>query len=188
MTISKRRFVQCAVVGALGVMPDLLTSTMAREGSLMALDELVDVLKRLDRPAANKAAARLALLTDSDRSYDLHLRDALLTAHDADLIAAALQAVKRNGGPALRSFSMSYNAELGDEGVLSVCKNLPDSVTEIGLVGCGVGDKGAAALIEWALPVVALRWLCVEDNDFSDEAKDRLLQLTQNNRHLLVIV
>ena len=66
------------------------------------------------------------------------------------IIAEAIKTVHVKRGPSLQSFSMSYNPNLGDEGVLILVKTLPSTVTEIGLVQCGIGDKGGDALMTWA--------------------------------------
>ena len=66
--------------------------------------------------------------------------------------------------------------------------NLPATVTEIGLVQCGIGDKGGDALIMWAAKALNLRWLCVEQNSFSDEMKDRFIQFGNDRKGLLVVL
>jgi hypothetical protein len=95
--------------------------------------------------------------------------------------------VHENGGPSLQSFSMSYNSNLGDEGVLILVKNLPQTITEIGLVQSGIGDEGGEALIRWATNAKQLRWLCVEKNIFSNDIKDKLRKLGQERSDLLVV-
>jgi len=83
-----------------------------------------------------------------------------------------------------RSISMSYNSNLGDEGVLVLVKNLPATVTEIGLVNSNIGDTGGEALISWARKAKKLLWLCIEENTFSNEMINRLRRFSKerNNR------
>jgi hypothetical protein len=83
---------------------------------------------------------------------------------------------------------MSYSPKLGDESVLILVKTLPPTVTEIGLVQCGNGDKGGDALITWAANAPKLEWLCVEQNFFSDEIKDRFIQFGKDRNGLLVVL
>ena len=82
---------------------------------------------------------------------------------------------------------MSYNSNLGDEGVLILVKSLPQTITEIELVQSGIGDKGGQALIEWATNAKQLRWLCIEGNIFSNDIKDSLREFSQERSDLLVI-
>ena len=103
-------------------------------------------------------------------------------------ITEAIKIVHIKGGPSLQSFSMSYNPHLGDEGVLLLVKTLPATVTEIGLVQCGIGDKGGDALIMWAAKALKLQWLCVEQNLFSDEMKDRFIQFGNDRNGLLIVL
>jgi len=83
---------------------------------------------------------------------------------------------------------MSYNSNLRDEGAVIIANNLPSTLTEIGLVGCGIGDIGAEALIVLAQKAPKLHWLCVENNAFSNDRKQQLLKLGQQRNGLLVVV
>ena len=51
----------------------------------------------------------------------------------------------------------------------------------------GIGDKGGEALIRWATNAKQLRWLCVEENIFSNDIKDRLRKFGQERSDLLVV-
>jgi len=148
---------------------------------------LINVLRSTNNPVSNKVAETLLSLKNSESSYDLHLRDADLNLNQIKSIAEAIKTVHENGGPSLQSFSMSYNSNLGDEGVLILVKNLPQTITEIGLVQSGIGEKGGQALIGWATNAKQLRWLCVEGNIFSNDIKDRLREFDQERSDLLVI-
>jgi hypothetical protein len=68
-------------------------------------------------------------LKNSESSYDLHLRNADLNYNQVKSIAEAIKTVHENGGPSLQSFNMSYNLNLGDENVLILVKNLPQTIT-----------------------------------------------------------
>jgi hypothetical protein len=151
------------------------------------INPLISALRLTNNPVSNKVAETLLSLENSESSYDLHLRDADLNVNHIKLIAEAIKTVHDNGGPSLRSFSMSYNSNLGDEGVFVLVKNLPQTITEIGLVQSGIGDKGAEALITWATNAKQLRWLCVEGNVFSNDINDRLSKLGQARSGLLVV-
>ena len=88
----------------------------------------------------------------------------------------------------MHSFSMSYNPNLRDKGAVILAQNLPSTLTEIGLVGCGIGDKGAEALMVLAQKTPKLYWLCVENNAFSNDTKQQLLKLSQQRNGLLIVV
>jgi hypothetical protein len=151
------------------------------------INPLINALRSTNNPVSNKAAETLLSLKKSESSYDLHLRDADLNLNQITSIAEAIKTVHENGGPSLQSFSMSYNSNLGDEGVLILVKSLPQTITEIGLVQSGIGDKGGQALIEWATNAKQLRWLCIEGNIFSNDIKDSLREFSQERSDLLVI-
>jgi hypothetical protein len=105
------------------------------------INPLIKVLRSTYNPVSNKVAETLLSLKDSESSYDLHLRNADLNYKQIKSIAEAIKTVHANGGPSLQSFSMSYNSNLGDEGVLILVKNLPQTITEIGLVQSGMVTK-----------------------------------------------
>jgi hypothetical protein len=151
------------------------------------INPLINALRLTNNPVSNKVADTLLSLKNSESSYDLHLRNADLNYNQIKSIAEAIKTVHENGGPSLQSFSMSYNSNLGDEGVLILVKNLPHTITEIGLVKSSIGDKGAEALIKWSTNAKHLRWLCVEENIFSNDIKVRLRKLGQERSDLLVV-
>ena len=66
-------------------------------------------------------------------------------------------------------------------------KNLPATVTEIGLVNSNIGDTGGEALISWARKAKKLLWLCIEENTFSNEMINRLRRFSKERNNLLVI-
>ena len=154
----------------------------------MTINHLVDALRSTNKPVCEAVASRLSRLKDNNARFDLHLRSAGLNQDEVQRIAEAIKAVHDNGGPSLQSFSLSYNTGVNDEGVLSLVKNLPTTLTEIGLVGCNVGDTGGNALAAWAANTPKLHWLCVEQNHFSQETKNRFKKLGQSRAGLLVII
>jgi single-stranded DNA-specific DHH superfamily exonuclease len=156
-----------------------------KEGAI--INPLINALRLTNNPVSNKVAETLLSLKKSESSYDLHLRNADLNYNQIKSIAEAIKTVHEKEGPSLQSFSMSYNSNLGDEGVLILVKNLPQTITQIGLVKSGIGDKGAQALIRWSTNAKQLRWLCVENNIFSNDIKDRLRNLGRERSDLLVV-
>ena len=168
---------------------DLFSKNLsAEEKPEMIISYLINALRLINKPVCEKAADNLQSLKDNKSNYDLHLRNADLNYNEIKLIAEAIKTVHDKRGPSLQSFSVSYNPHLGDEGVLILVKTLPPTVTEIGLVQCGIGDKGGGALITWAAKAPKLKWLCVEQNSFSDEIKDRFIQFSKGRNGLLIVL
>jgi len=189
--LTRRGLLKKGAVTLIGLTAMLQGSTRllnAEESTEMTIVTLVNVLKSTQNSVCDAAAARLMALHDNSSNYDLHLRSANLSSAQIERIAEALQAVHRQGGPALHSFSLSYNSNLNDEGMLTLVKTLPPTVTEVGLVQCGLGDVGGAALLAWASGATKLQMLCVEQNAFSNVTKDRLVKLGREKPGLLVVV
>jgi len=189
--LSKRTFVKLGLAGTLGVtgLLDILTSVHAAETKqAMTISSLIDALRSINNPVCDAAAVKLLSLKDNNTNYDLHLRSAGLNIDEIQRIAEAIKSIHAEGGSSLRSFSMSYNPNLRDGGALNLVAALPATLTEIGLVGCGLTDEGGEALITWAAKAPKLHWLCVEQNTFSRATRDRFKQLGQARNGLLVVV
>ena len=75
--------------------------------------------------------------------WNAALRRAGLTSQNGQDVAAAVQAVSSRSGPDLRSFSMSYNRDLGAAGILALAPALalPKTEAEVALVQCAIEDK-----------------------------------------------
>ncbi len=158
----------------------------AEEQPIKNISNLTKALKSIDHPVVTAAATEL-LSVEDNQDYNLHLRNADLDYTDIKLIADAIKTVHLQGGPVLRSFSVSYNPELGDKSILLLIDSLPQLVTEIGLVSSGIGDSSVNALLQWAQKAPNLRWLCVEENTFSDTVKNTLKQFGEDRQGLLVV-
>eukprot|EP00961_Rhodomonas_salina_P071462 959690-Rhodomonas_salina.2 len=109
----------------------------------------------------------------------LHLRNAGIDAATAVQLACALA----EEVPALQSFSVSYN-NISDAGAVALVNAMPPTVTEIGMVGCGISDTGGQALAAWARTDAAkqLSMLCVEENMFSASVQQSLTALGGSSR------
>jgi hypothetical protein len=149
---------------------------------------LIQALHSTGNPVCRNAADRLEASRRSNVDYDLHLRNAGLGAVDAEIIAQAMREISLYEVPALRSFSMSYNPDLTDAGVVLLAQSFPPTLTELGLVDCAIGDVGGAALLSWAKKAVGLRMICVEGNRFSARIRQEFASLAQEKTSLLVIV
>ena len=79
----------------------------------------------------------------------LSLRNLGLNLPDVSIIAAILKVEKNRNSNSIISISFSYNPLIGDLGAAAIVKSLPVSISEIGLVGCGIGDGGGIEVLKW---------------------------------------
>ena len=163
------------LVGAFSL--TLMTSTgktMASklsQSNLLTLEEsLQNALRAIGSDVTKTAADNLARIAVSSAALNLHLRNAKMTAADVKLIANALDRTPVSELARLVSFSLSYNA-IGDDGASTLAASLPATLTELGLVGCSIGDQGGGAILEWAKYANGLRMICIEDNSMSDQMR-----------------
>jgi hypothetical protein len=144
------------------------------------------------RAIGNTACLRLALnlsnLPVATKSFNLHLRNANLILRDVKLIASAMCKGEDISGPSLLSFSMSYNFNITDIGVQALVSVLPDTITDIGFVGCGLSDKAGLALLRWARILENLQLICIEENNFPQVLKDKFISLSKNKLPLSVVI
>lgn len=159
--------------------------------------ELIRALRLIGKPVCTAAATRLAKdgpAEDGSRrsspaqaGFDLHLRHAGLDKADAHILAEGMRYLSHGDGPCLRSFSASYNPELGDAGVTALVGAFPERMTELGLVGCSIGDTGGRAILEWALAAPDVQMICIEGNRFSAAMRSRFDDLASRGKPALVV-
>ena len=134
------------------------------------------------------AAERLDAIAEDVVRFNLHLRRAGLSVSDADLLAAALRSPGTETEAALTSFSVSYNPGIGDAGADAIASALPASLSELGMVGCDLGDQAGAALYRWAREAPNLQTICIEQNRFSENVKARFADLARQRPEILIVV
>ncbi len=145
---------------------------------------LVDALRSCGTKACLAKANTLEINRNPMRS--IHLRSLDLKASE---IAKIADIIGQSGesGKGIDSLSLSYNNGMGDEGCLALASNMPDSVSELGLVDCGITDAGGIKLLEWAKKATNLRMICIEQNNFSDQLKSEFQKFASDNSHLLFV-
>ena len=94
---------------------------------------LTKALRSIGGDICIDAAERLESLSVSTTTFNLHLRQAGLGTSDAELLADALQSLKIDDGTSLNSFSLSYNAGIGDEGASLIANSLPTNLPKLGI-------------------------------------------------------
>ena len=148
----------------------------------------LEALRSIGKEVCRAAANQLQAAGVKEKEISLHLRSAGLGVADARILGEALRGLPQQGGQRLRSFSVSYNPLLGDRGAAILAGSLPLDVSEIGFVGCGMGDAGGRALLEWASQSTRLRMLCAEGNALSDGIKEEFSRLQKGRPGLVMVV
>lgn len=165
-----------------------LANLLTEKDSEMPWSILTDALRASGKDVCIAAATRLDQMSATASGFDLHLRSAGLGTSDATNIAAALRASYADGQLPLRSFSCSYNPGIGELGARAIIKSLPPTLSEIGMVGCELGDESGEALLGWTQRASSIRMICVEGNRYSSQMRQRILNLRSDRAGLTVIV
>ncbi|MFK7926458.1 MAG: hypothetical protein AB8H47_31205 [Bacteroidia bacterium] len=143
--------------------------------------QIAAILLETARPnCVEKARTLMPSSTLSFRSLDL-------TPAEITHIANCLKTADQES-PLIRSISFSYNHTMGDAGAIALAAMLPQSLTEIGLVGCGIGDAGGKALLKWMQKSPKLKMACIENNHFSADLIKQLQELSAQRPHMLLVV
>jgi len=192
--IARRTMIQAGIVTGFGFLPAMAGLTgiaLAAEPETgsgdMNMDALIAALKSIGGSVCLDAASKLETVNASSGGFDLHLRRAELGAQDALILANALQQMPDLATQHLRSFSASYNPDLNDAGAIVLAGSFPKTMTELGLVGCSLGDAGGTAILEWAQKASSLRMVCVEGNNFSSGLKSEFARLGRLNASLMIV-
>jgi hypothetical protein len=189
-TLSRRTILKTGLIGmmtsafALPQLPVFANTLPTSIGPKL----MIDALKAIGTNVTIAAAKKLESTFASNTPFSLHLRNAELSPADAETLAIALEKFIPKDRQVLASFSVSYNASMGDDGAIALVKALPDTVNEIGFVGCAIGDKSGQELLKWAKNAPNLRVMCIENNKFSSALKAQIQELSTQKANLLVIV
>ena len=111
-----------------------------------------------------------------------------INATDASTIANSFYNISKKELSRLCSFSLSYNTQIGNAGIMSLVKALPLSIHEIGFVDCGFGYQGAQALLGMIKKSPLLHTLCIEGNHIPKNVRNKFLELNQENPHLSIYI
>ncbi len=138
--------------------------------------------------ANEKCLAKAEILTQtSSPIHSLHLRDLALQPSDVTAIATCLKQADESNEQFIQSISFSYNPLLGDSGAIALANNLPKSISELGLVNCGINDLGGLEILRWIKNSPQLRMICMEQNNFSDQLKLEFKKFSSKEDQTLVI-
>ena len=188
--ISRRQMglaVGASYLTAMGLPGMINASTLKETNGLTLENSLQATLRAIGSAACVDAADDLARRAPSSASVAFHLRSAGITADGATLVANALASISQTERARLRSFSLSYN-EIGGDGAIAFANALPQSLSELGLVGCSIADPGGEVVIQWAANAQGLGMICIESNSMSETMRDRFSQLRQTSPKLAVFI
>jgi hypothetical protein len=164
-----------------------MAGSSSRFSTLTLEESLQLALRTINSDVTKVAADTLVNRSASFDALDLHLRNAKIAAADVKLIANALDRISVSELARLGSLSLSYNA-IGDEGANAIANALPNSLTELGLVRCSIGDQGGEAILDWAKCANGLRIICIEDNIMSVKLRNQFGSLRDASPSISVFV
>lgn len=118
----------------------------------------------------------------------LNLRNLGLKPIDITAITNILEQEHNNNDGLIKSISFSHNDLIGDVGATKIAQSLPLSICEIGLVGCGIGDKGGNEILNCIKKLPNLKMICIERNNFSDHLKMKFIAFKKNNPKIMVVI
>jgi hypothetical protein len=147
------------------------------------LNKIAKILRATENLQCLKKAHDLEV--DESNTKTLSLRDLGLKPIDIAAIAGTIAHEKDNN--TIKSISFSHNNLIGDTGASMIIKSLPYSINEIGLVDCGIGDKGGYEILNWLKTAHNLQMLCIEHNNFSDQLKMKFKDFKTNNPKILFV-
>jgi hypothetical protein len=147
-------------------------------------NKIVNTLRKI---GSVKCLEKATEIENAPSLSNLHLRSLDLTASEVILLVKCLRPDVNSENSLIESISFSYNSKLGDEGAISLAKNLPVSIREMGLVSCGVNDEGGTALLEWMKKAPHLRMVCIEGNNFSHKIKNSFRKFRILRPHVLFV-
>ena len=144
-------------------------------------------IAKLLRKKENLECAQKADFLENECSEMISLNLRNLSLDKKDIVDITNIIERENDNIYLRSISFSYNQLIGDVGATLMAKKLPYSIHEIGLVDCGIGDKGGYEILEWMKKSKRLQMICIEQNDFSDKLKMEFNIFKRENPKVIVV-
>ena len=186
--VSRRQFGYGVSSFALIGLTGMTNASAATQTDGLPLEEsLQKALYLIGSSASRKAADDLGQRAFGSSGFSFHLRRADITADGAAIVGNALASLSQVERARLRSFSLSYN-EIGDDGAIALAAALPETLRELGMVGCSISDRGGEELRKWAANAQGLGMICIEGNAMSKAMRDEYIQLGKSSPSLAVFV
>ena len=127
-----------------------------------------------------------AIQSNSNHSDTLNFRN--LELDSSDVLSIMEIVTQSNANKFIKSISFSYNRLIGDDGTITILNTLSNTVNEIGLVDCGIGDRGGKIILKKIKNLTNLKMLCIEQNNFSDPIKQEFKTFSSYNPQVLIVV
>lgn len=150
------------------------------------LEKIATILNKTGHPKCQEKAKILA--NEVHKSMALHLRSLNLKSSDILAIASVLGQENTSACNLVSSISFSYNEEVGDDGAIALIKSFPSSISEVGLVGCRIGDQGGSEILAWMNNAPSLRMICIEQNNFTEKLKSQYRLFAKSQQGIIVVV
>lgn len=145
----------------------------------------LNVAAILRRKASESGIAKARILEDkSGLGSSLNLRNLDLNSSDFISLAECLKQEKR---VELQSISLSYNPLMGDSGAIALVGDFPATICELGMVNCGIGDRGGVEILKWMKSSENLKMVCIEGNDYSDNLRKEFEKFSVDNRQIIFV-
>jgi hypothetical protein len=153
-----------------------------------AVRKLARALRDIGLSKTLGLARELESLNKGESYFDVHLRDADVRHKHALILATSLGQLTFAEAGCIRSFSLSYNGEIGDIGISAIVRELPPSLSELGLDECGIGDVAGEHLLAWAGKSSKSLLLCIEGNRFSQNLRKRFITLSDRSKNIKLVI
>lgn len=127
---------------------------------------------------------------DAFQSRSLDLRSLGLKSGDIVALSEILTAAKESKDISIDlidSFSLSYNSEIGDIGATHLARSLPITLSQLGLVACGISDQGGVEILQWMKETTSLQMICIEQNPLSEKVTLEFQNFKKNNPNVVVV-
>lgn len=146
-------------------------------------DSIANILLEIgSEKCIEKAKELQSIYSDQNK---IHLRNLGLTKENVESITELL--VQGKHVLKIKSISFSHNPQIGDGAAFSIAKILLPSVHEIGLVECGIKDKGGYEILNALHDLERLQMICIEQNHFSEKLKKEYRDFSKKHPHILVM-
>lgn len=156
------------------------------KAAILIRKEIANVLKNIG--TSERLQKAKILEDDISQIRMLHFRSLQLGSNDVLAIAAVFEQNKAYAEEFINSVSFSYNPRIGDAGVAAIASSLPVSLSELGLVDCGLTDSGGIELLRWMERATELKMICMEQNNFSEKLQTEFRVFQKNNPHIMVVI
>jgi len=146
-----------------------------------------EIARILLKKSNEKHLIKAKLLNSKKEIKSLNLRDLELNTADIISIANLFKVENEANNCSIKSLSLSYNKQIGNDGAIALSEHLPKSLCELGFVDCGISDNGGNAILKQLKKLPNLEMICIEGNNFSETLKNEFYKFKQNNPRIVIV-